>query len=258
MKKAILVLGASMLALAGSASAKDGFYMGLGLVYQTNDNVATQSVAPSSGIGWFVPLNRAAINATNAADISTDSFGGSLFFGYKANLVDKLSGAIEVDATAFDGKADKVGPSTAYPTPPGTFQLTNSFSQRDLYTARVKLGVDITPSAFVYVTGGAAAAQVKLSTTFADTYTLPQRILSQAGTTSSFKSGYVFGAGADVHLGGTTSLRLDYLRADLGTIQNSRALTFSTGASANNEVLVGKAKLTESLIRVGLAWDLNL
>jgi hypothetical protein len=48
------------------------------------------------------------------------------------------------------------------------------------------------------------------------------------------------------------------MRVDLGELTTRRALTYTGGGSADNEVLTSTAGLQSSTVRVGLVWDLNL
>jgi outer membrane immunogenic protein len=109
----------------------------------------------------------------------------------------------------------------------------------------------------VFVTGGAAISDVELKGVFSDTYSVvAQRIPLQAGHTSDMKFGFVWGGGIDLPLGGSTTLRVEYLHHDLGSIEYALPLKYTTGLTANNEVLSGKADLETNVVRVGLSWNL--
>jgi outer membrane immunogenic protein len=254
MKKLALAMTVSVVALTAPAMAKDGFYMGLGLTYNDNDPTVSHSVV---GGGWFVPANRTAINAAPVDDLTTDSYGASVFAGYKTHLVDEVMFAIEADANVFDGKTEKTFSQTYPGSPPFVYNIAQSISQQWISTVRGKLGIDI-GAGTIYVTGGAAFTDVEVTGRFSDNYTLGNRILNQGGRSSEMATGYVWGGGLDLGLGGSTSLRIEYLHHDFGTIKGySRALTFNTAVLAG-ETLSNSVKLENDTFRVGMAWDLNL
>jgi opacity protein-like surface antigen len=256
MKKFALAMTASMLALAAPAVAGDGFYMGLGLSYNSNENVARHSLAPSGT--WFTANNRAAINAAPTTDVSTDVFAANLMFGYRTHVASNVFAGIEADATVFDGEADDFHTQN-YPDAPGAFTLNQHISQQWISTLRLRLGIDITPDVAAFVTAGGSVSDVELRTTYSDTYPLNQRILAQSGVSSELQTGWVYGGGFDWAMGGSTSLRVEYLRHDLGHLKNARTLTWNTGADTPGpEVLRSDADLNTNSIRVGLVWDLNL
>ncbi len=261
MKIRALALGASLLGLSTPAMANDGLYIGAGISHTSSDHSATQSVAPTTGGGWFTAPNRAAINAAPAGDLATDDFsaeglGGFAFAGYQRHVSDGVTLGVEIDVSVFD-VAESDTHSQSYPTPPGTFVVRQSIDQRWLSTIRARLGFDITSNAMFFVTAGAAFSDVEFTTTFSDTYPLPQQILAQSGSESEIVTGSAYSAGLDWKINDNASARFEYLRADLGDIQNSRALTFNTGASAQNEVLASSADLTNDTVRLGVSWSLN-
>lgn len=252
MNKFALAMGVSVLAIAAPAVAGDGFYMGLGASYNTNDNKASQNTVGT----WLLAANRTAVNTAPADDISTEVFGGLIFGGYRAHVAPSIVMGVEVDAAVFDGETID-SHSQNYPASTGAFTIRHHFSQQWMSTIRAKLGFDVAPDANVFVTGGVAFSDVELNSTYSDTYTAPQNIPAQSAHAGGIESGYVYGGGLDWHLGGSTNLRVEYLRADLGEITNVRALNFSTGA-ASTEVITSKAQIESESIRVGLSWDLNL
>jgi opacity protein-like surface antigen len=255
MKKIALAMTVSVMALAAPAVAADGFYMGIGASYNSNEHDVRQNV-PLGAPFWFNVTNRASINNAPANDVSSDVYGAQILAGYKTHVATQVVLGLEVDASAFDGEV------IDFHTQPydalGTFTLQQHLSQQWMSTIRAKLGFDVTPEATLFVTAGLAVSDVELRTTFSDTYAVvAQRIPAQSAVNSELKTGLVYGGGLDWAMGGSTSLRVEYLRADLGEISNSRALTFTGGVPAN-EVLNSKAQLQSNSIRVGLVWDLNL
>jgi opacity protein-like surface antigen len=256
MKKIALAITVSGLALATPAMAKEGFYMGLGLGYNSNEHSAGHLMTPPGA--WLIPANLALVNSSPTDDISTDAFGAQIFAGYRMDLSDKVMMAIEADAAVFDGETEDRHTANYSGGASGAFTLVQQFSQQWMSSIRAKLGLNVTSDVTVYVTGGVAFSDVELRTTYSDTFpVVAQRILAQTGAASDLKTGFAYGGGVDWALGGSTSLRIEYMRTDLGNIETSRALNFSGGGPTGNTI-TANADLETTSIRVGLAWDLNL
>lgn len=268
MKKIVLAMGVSVLALAAPASAKDGFYMGLGLTSNANENEVEDAATQVGGGSPQLTAagNRAAIAASAARDLSTDPYGAFLMVGYGFDIDDKIVAGIEVDASVFDGETASTA-TTPYPTQnaaPGTetFTVSHALNQQWISTVRAKLGFKVTPDAALFVTAGAAFTDAELQTRFSDNWPAPNTIVSQGVINSDIKTGVVYGGGLNWAIGGSTALRIEYLRHDFGKVATTRALSFTNAAVppgvAANEVLDSKAQLNTNTLRVGLAWDLNL
>jgi opacity protein-like surface antigen len=265
MKKTILALGVSVLALAAPASAGEGFYMGLGMIYADNDPTVSHRVV-SGGAGWFTVANRAAINAAPVDDLTTDSYGAAIFAGYKTHIAEDFMIGIEADANVFDGEAERTHTQN-YPNPPGAFTLYQSISQQWISTIRGRLGVDIGPGT-VYVTAGAAFTDVETVGRISDTYqnggdvppTL-NRILLQGARSSELATGFVWGGGLDLGLGGSTTLRIEYLHHDFGAIKGySRTIQRSGGGGLpfGGETISNTVDMENDTFKIGLAWGLNI
>lgn len=265
MKKIALAMSVSVMALAAPAMAKDGFYMGLGLAFQDNDNTVSQR-AVAGGVGspqLNLAGNRANVAALAADDVSTEAYGAFLMAGYNHSVSDMLVLGVEADASVFDGEVldSATLPYTTQNVAPGTetVSITHRFSQQWISTIRARLGLNVTPNAMVYATGGVAFSDVELRTTFTDNWPAPNTLVAQNAQNSQLVTGYVYGGGLDWAIGGSTMLRIEFLRHDLGELQTTRALTFTspTGPLAD-ETLMSVVDMQTNTVRVGLAWDLNL
>jgi opacity protein-like surface antigen len=258
MKKIVLAATVSVLALAAPATAGDGFYMGLAGIYADNDPTVTHKVAfAAPAVGWFNNTNRGRVNAAPVDDLSTDAYGAAIFAGYSTHLFPEVMVGLEADANVFDGEAERTH-TQAYDAL-GSFTIYQSISQQWISTVRGRLGIDIGPGT-VYVTGGAAFTDVEVVGRFSDTYSVvANRIPLQGARSSEMATGFVWGGGLDLGLGGSTSLRIEYLHHDFGSIKGySRALTWTGGVPANGEVLSNAVDLENDTFKIGLMWDLNL
>lgn len=258
MKKIALAMTVSVMALAAPAMAGEGFYMGLAGIYADNDPTVTHSVAPTAGPGWFNVTNRGRVNAAPVDDLTTDSYGAAIFAGYSTHIFPEVMFGIEADANVFDGEAERTHtqPYDAL----GSFTIYQSISQQWISTVRGRLGVDLGPGT-VYVTGGAAFTDVEVVGRFSDTYAVvAQRIPLQGARSSEMATGFVWGGGLDLGLGGSTSLRIEYLHHDFGSIKGySRSLTYTGGVpTPGPEILSNNVDLENDTFKIGLAWGLNL
>jgi outer membrane immunogenic protein len=251
-KLSILALGASVMALAAPASAGE-WYVGVAGAYVDNQPDTSHAVAGGS---WFTIANRASINGAPVDDLDSGSMGVALFGGYQGTLSGSITAGIEADFTFFDGdESDTV--STAYPTPPGVYTITQDLSQSWLASLRARVGVDV-GMANIFITGGVAFTDYDLSGTFADTYPVNQRILAQGGSASGTEAGLVYGAGVDFGVWTNVKVRAEYLRYDFGDVDGySRTLNFNLGnATPGPEVFSGDTSLESDSFRVGLVFKL--
>lgn len=232
------------------------WYAGVAAAYVDNKPEVAHSMTQVAGPGWFTVANRASINAAPVDDLTSDSYGAAVYVGYQGVIAGMLTGGIEADSTFFDGDgADSV--STAYPNPPGTYNLKQEFSQTWIGSLRLRVGLDL-GMANVFVTGGAALTDVDYSGSFSDNYPVPQQIPLQVGKTSQTASGYTYGGGIDIGISSSMKLRAEYLHFDFGDVGDySRTLVYNTGAATTGpEVLRGNAKLENDTVRLGLSFKL--
>jgi hypothetical protein len=252
MKKLALIAGASMLGLATTApaaSAEDGFYIGVGVAMTDTSADADHQIV--DGGPWFNATNEASIEAAAIDDLSNDGVGFSVYAGYGGHFSESLTWGIEADIGTVDGGSSSsvTGNYDAL----GTYTVAQSFSQDWMATVRGKLGLDLGP-ANAYLTAGWAFSEIEFGGTFSDTYAvLAQRIPLQGASTSETASGAVWGAGVDWGVFGGT-MRLEYLHADLGSVDYSRVLQQTN--LTNVDTLSGTADVETDVIRVGYAWNL--
>lgn len=279
MKKTILALGVSVLALAAPATAGDGFYMGLGGAYVSNGVDTTHNM--TAGTFYTNPANSTAITNAPIDDLSTDGYGASIFAGYGMHVTPQIKFGLEADATVFDGETNSTvtAPYPSYAGVLGAFRYTVSHevSQQVLASLRAKAGLDL-GFASVFVTGGAAMTDIELRSAFSDNGSAAACVLSagpppvlgnpactaipvQGGRDSKTLTGWVVGGGFDIPLGGSTSLRAEYHHYDFGDggLSYSRTLTRTPSLGATPPLFSGSTRNVESdVVRIGLAWDLNL
>lgn len=176
--------------------------------------------------------------------------GGQIGYNWQINT---LVLGVEADINAMSGKpalgatANVSAPST------GTFTLATTANADWLSTVRGRLGF-AADRYLVYVTGGAAFAHIKSKQSFSDVCCTQSTPLTTF-TTSSWKTGYAVGGGAEYAFAGNWSLRGEYLYAGgFGSVGGSFVATATNG---NGDLHTGSAKLSIHQARAGLNFRFN-
>ncbi len=207
------------------------------------------SVASYNWTGWYMGLNAGgawgvsdtspnlpagfapAVVATATAKLSGSGFTGGGQFGYNWQFNNVVTG-LEADINYTDLN------TTRSALVPGFInQVDQSFKSDWLTTFRGRLGL-AWDQTLVYATGGLAVADIRLmeSTGFGTV------TASRSGT----RAGYAIGGGAEWGFAQGWTVKAEYLRVDLGTVNNIvNTLGFPpTDFYAN--------RVTENIARLGL------
>ena len=175
------------------------------------------------GYGWgkldetFSPLG--------TASLKPDGWYGGFQGGYNWLFAPQSLLGIEVDSSFGDLKDS------------GVFSLTPfqaSGKIEDLGTARLRLGYLVTPDTLLYVTGGAAYAREKFSSTFVFSSTKVDHL------------GWTIGGGMEWKFAPEWSLKAEYLYADLGTFRDNSP---TAGGPART------SDMTLNTVRVGINYS---
>jgi outer membrane immunogenic protein len=147
---------------------------------------------------------------------------------------------LEGDASVVSAKG-----SANYLPPVFNPAFSNEVKQRDLSTFRGRFGYLANPDLLVYATGGAALSDIQLSNS------------NGAGTTitdSKYVWGWTAGAGLEWKFAPRFSVKAEYLYVGLSD------KSFFNPASSFSPLLFlsdQHVKLSESIVRVGLNWQLT-
>lgn len=134
-----------------------------------------------------------------------------------------------------------------------TGTITTSSSLDWLDTLRARAGYLVTPNLLIFATGGFAVGQVELNTQVTNSMdTVPSPFGIGYGATK-IRPGWAAGGGAEWKMSRDWSLKLDYLRYDLGT-QSLYGGFAQLGAGGDLQTTTGVTTSTHfggNLIRVG-------
>lgn len=247
MKKVVEVaaIAAALLASAGQVAAAnwDGFYVGLNAGFADS---SADSLTQMTGFGYFGPGSRGSINSNGATTLDSDGFTGGAQLGYNAQIAPSIVLGLEGDINYYDG-SDAKSLTVAYPGRPETYTLSAEVEQQYIATIRARLGVAIGTNGLIYATGGYAFTDAEYTVSFRDT--IVGGIPVAVPHTSGSASGWTLGAGGEWMIGATTSLKVEYLYTDLGTLNASGQIG---GAGGTTEIFGGTLDLTEQSVRVGV------
>jgi outer membrane immunogenic protein len=250
------------LLLAGPAFAADvaikaspqvynwsGFYAGgnIGGAWGYTD-AGTTTVFDQAGFGYFNPRSPPAIADAGDQDITPTGFTAGGQAGYNRQFGWLVVGA-EVDVDYFGIKGATSG-GAPYPNNlPGSFTVRSSVSTDWLVTARPRVGWAVN-NWLIYVTGGLAVGDLKGKFSFADTAGA-----TESGSISSTKAGWTFGGGIEVGMQGPWTVRVEYLRVDLGSASTTSAnLSVAGGPAFPTNPFTHGVDLTASIVRAGLNY----
>ncbi len=229
-----------------------GFYVGI------NGGGAWGTVDPSAvDVGpdvFFAPANVPAVTAgaSQSFDTSGGLVGGQIGYLYQSGpAIFGVEAAF--DWTDLNGTAQN-GP-TVYPNnPPSTFSWTLNGKSDWLATFTGRIGFDM-GWWYPYITGGAALAHLKYTTTFVDTF-------YPSTSVSSFSKdalGSVLGAGVEARFWEHWMGRVEYLHMDFADVGGVGAIACTAGVGlcgvpANTTNFLYNAHFKEDVVRAALSY----
>ncbi|HEX7882193.1 MAG TPA: outer membrane beta-barrel protein [Afipia sp.] len=281
----LLIAAAASLAFAGTASAADlgarpytkapvapvftwaGLYAGVQAGYVWGDTSTSNAVTCGAPGSAFVYV----CNSTNVANATaivnslggTDNKGGFTGGGHVGfNWQNSaLVYGVEADLSAFDFRSSQRG-TGLFPFGGGggaalggnTFLVTTSASSDWLATLRARLGWAVAPTALIYVTGGAAFSDVKVSNTYRDNHSTVDFDGAGASSTSSLRAGWTVGGGLEWAFAPNWTVRGEYLYVDLGKVDTVTLITNPLGHPGESTPFTTTATLRASIARAGVSY----
>lgn len=230
----------------------DGFYVGGNVGYDWSQG-STGISAVSNDPTLVAPLAALIAAGSLPAALSPSAKGviGGAQFGYNWQVAPQWLVGLETD---FQG-SDVKGSVTQGRVPVG-FDPTSTTVTKGLDwfgTVRGRVGVLVTPQWLLYGTGGFAYGQTKTSFSTTDlTGCLAGATLCANGASSSTRTGWTAGAGAEVMFAPNWSFKAEYLYVDLGRrTLNVAASTFPT------IVYTTSTPFREQIARVGVNYHFS-
>jgi outer membrane immunogenic protein len=226
-----------------------GFYVGGNLGYAWGHSDASSTFScPVPGCPYVNPVNHSAFGAAGTGSYRADGFTGGLQMGYNLQNGAAIVGW-ELDFNAFSLSGSR---SAGGLVPVGggqSFTTTTTTDTDWLFTARGRLGWAVAPSYLVYVTGGVAVTELKVSNAFADTLVPP---ISGTSSSRSTKAGWVVGGGLEWAASGNWTIKAEYLYVNFGSV-STNASVFESGNTIPNQ-LTTSADLRANIVRAGFNY----
>jgi outer membrane immunogenic protein len=231
-------------AYVAPAAGWAGWYVGLNAGYAFGTSNLNTVVSRQGN--WFTVGEVAAIAAAGAGSASPKGFTGGIQLGYNWQW-NRVVFGLEADANAFMLKGSASGTAPDPIILGNNYVIDQQIKTDWLATVRPRIGYAF-DNFLVYVTGGAAATQLKYNVTYAET---TSGATSSGGSASKLKIGWTAGLGAEYALWQRWSLKAEYLYVDLGSVS---ADTNVTGPLGQTGQLTSTADLKAHIVRVGVNY----
>jgi outer membrane immunogenic protein len=189
---------------------------------------------------------------TYPAHMNLDGVIGGGQFGYNRQIGKDWVVGFEVD---FQGSAERsnIGFTTVYDcegegVSTCSLAQTRSASINWFDTARLRVGLLLTPTTMVYGTGGLAVGQVRLSGSVTDDFNNTNQSFTYGS--SRINVGYALGVGVESALSNTRdwTWKIEYLYLDLGSLSGSGPNPITNGT------YTWDARFIDNILRVGLNY----
>jgi len=242
--KLFLVAGAALLALGAVARAADvevkapasgvvsaptwaGWYAGLNAGAVSGEERVAWSAA-AAALNGFNNLGASDINTSSPGHVRTAGFTGGGQFGYNFQFQSLVAGAeADLQYTGINGSRSLL--STIFQDP-----YTQAVQSNWLSTVRGRLGVT-NQSWLLYATAGLAVGQMN----FTDNFLGLHGVGPINSSVSSARAGWAAGAGAEVIVARSWSIKLEYLHVDLGSQTDVAQSLVNSAAITHNYSLTG-------------------
>ncbi|AHB47739.1 porin [Hyphomicrobium nitrativorans NL23] len=250
-----LILMATAGAVPAQAEQWNGVYIGafVGGAWSRGDIESDAgTLSPQSYFSNLV--NIALVEGDASGTGQGQSFAGGAQLGVNRRFDQFVVGG-EVDFSAFDLSGDVGAINGVYLNfPTLAYNVSASYSADWLFTARGRLGWLASPNLLVYLTGGLAVADVKVSNSFHDEFVVAGRAGARgASSHTSTKIGYTLGGGVELALDGSWSLKAEYLYVDLGKTSSHAMIVPPVGTTRSP--LDTSASINASIARIGLNYS---
>jgi len=196
-----------------------GGYVGLNAGYSWGDLDQTATIDPFSILGGLVTFD--GFSGSYGSDLDGFSGGaqagynwqaGGFVFGLEADIQ-----AASIDTTVSGTEVLEL--DTGLGPVPFETSVSTTTKLEWFGTARLRAGFVPTERLLVYGTGGFAYGRTKSTSTILGSYLSPGDILDDSSSSSTTRTGWTAGAGAEYAIDTNWSLKGEYLYTDLGDEQ---------------------------------------
>lgn len=218
-------------------------------------DATTGSAYTGFGTSYFSLTSIPAVEASATGNAHSQAFIGGIQLGGDRRFNQFVVGA-EIDYGAFNLNGRRGEANALYPNfPPNfTYDASASYATDWLFTARGRLGWLASPELLVYLTGGLAVSDVKVSNAFADRLDATPGAIGGASNTRT-KAGYMLGGGFEYVLTGPWSIKGEYLYVDLGTTAVNSQIRRDVANQHNP--FNSSIDLTANIARVGINYSIG-
>lgn len=268
----IALMAAMGFALPASAVAQStnwsGLYFGLyaGAAWGDGKLSSQASCPPTTATsdGYFCSANNVAsqanaalVGAAGSGSANSSAFNGGIQAGYNVQNGGLVFG-VEGDIGSFGLKVSGSGSAnyavSYFPsTTASRFTVGTEVEAAWLATLRGRLGFT-TGNVLLYITGGLALSDVKVSNTFSDNRASGGFAgATGASSSSKVRTGFVVGGGAEWAMNRNWTLKGEYLYVDLGSATTTAQITHR-GFTGYTNGLSTKADIDAHIGRVGVNY----
>jgi outer membrane immunogenic protein len=239
-------LGLATPALAQTeGSPWNGWYVGAHAGVTWGDTKTNLHLEQGTGAPIIPPADFAGLNALATSSHNRTGFTGGIEGGYNYQMGQLLIG-VETDFGFLDTKKTNSNTyqSKVLISPPITYTLTNRAKSDWMWTLRPRIGY-IYGDWLFFGSAGIAVSDIKITTTYADTFTPPN---SASMSNSSTKTGFAGGLGVGYAFNPNWSFKGEWLYTDFGKV------SAATATPSGVAVIKSEAKVKANLVRFGVDY----
>jgi outer membrane immunogenic protein len=210
----------------------NGFYFGVHAGRAWGDaDFRTDTGAVTATSYFAFPENIASVNQSGSGSSGTDTAVAGVQIGTNMQRGAWVFG-LEADYGVFNLSASRAASDVPYPAAgsvPFKYSVRASMDTDWLVTARARVGFAPQPSLLVYVTGGLALTNLRVSNSFSDD--APEQGLG-GSSADEIKAGWTVGGGAEILLTRNWSVKAEYMYLDFGSVSTAGSITCGPGGVA--------------------------
>jgi outer membrane immunogenic protein len=236
-----------------------GFYAGANAGYGWGDSKGTSTFScPDPGnCAYNDPVSHRSFGVFGSQSLFPSGFTGGIQGGHNWQTGTIVSG-FELDFGAFALRQSRSVQRNNFAAEGGDqFGMNLAIQTSWLFTARGRLGWIVTPTTLLYVTGGLALTDLKVSNTFGDNAILilgnTDNALGASSTTRT-KAGWTIGGGVEWLLQQNWTFKAEYLYVDFGTVATTAGVLNVGIIGTSPNLFTTTADLQAQIVRLGFNY----